>query len=1525
MWIWVPPGSFEMGSPEAESGRFSDEGPVHNVTFDHGYFIQKYEVTVAQHKACETANACTVPSAADYPQLGWGTNTTENGRADHPQNGLKWQQCKDVCAWLAPGGRLPSEAEWEYAATGPFHKTYPWGDSPEPSCENDTVVFDDQVPDGSRPWGCDTCTSDGCSGTKPAGSAPAGAAWCGALDMAGNVWEYCEDIYHDSYFGAPTDGSARTDSGSYHVTRGASFGDGWRLMRSAKRGNPSTPADRQANLGVRCVRPLPGLLEQPANEYTSGNQTAPEVASLTDGRFVVVWNSEGQDGSGSGVFGRIFDSKGLPAGQEFQVNAETGGAQVGPSVAALRDGRFVVVWSSGGIRARMFLEDGSPDGDEFAVHASTLGTEGSAVVSSFDNGAFVVTWAGANDGSGVGIKAQRFNSDGSPAGVEFVANTYIAHSQAQPSSATFSSGEFVIIWESNNWDNQGQGQDGSRTGIFGQRFSPNGDRNGSEFLVNTTTNEHQRSGRVSRLSNQGFIAVWMSGIEGSPDFDGSGYGVFSRQYSPDGTPSGNEFLINSFTTEEQIFPSVANLGETGFAVVWESEGQDGSGFGIFGQVLSGSAEPVGAEFQVNVLASGSQRSASISGFASGEFVVAWQSEDGDTGESDVFVRRFLADGTPMAVGATVGPFCASDETVNGDGTCSIAGPNCLGHVDGVFCDDGDPCTEYDTCANEVCAGSPVSGCEDEIVLKPEAEIIPDEIAATVDNPTCGVMRFPFVGGVAPLDVVPGAVLVSGLDGGFLCKVLAVEEDFGDLVLTTEQASLDDVIENGTLAFSVPIQITDGPAPTPARALPRSAGKPMPPIANDISLSFTLKQVTLWEDGPSKVTLLPGKLVYNPDFDVVVQWEDGVGIYLKAQVLGTTTVELSAEASFALQKSFSRWSEPLYNESFPFYIQGGLLPVTGRVRVMVIPGFDANIAAQLSTSVGIKATRVSTVGAEYRDHEWSNIRSHMPTTVERIGPTLDGSVGAGFKVKLNVWFQLILYESATVNLNVMPYLGGAVTAHPNLSYDYDIDSCFMAGFGGLVRLFWKTLGEWEVTLIDVCDDLWSGGGCFDACGPAGLACHDSSTVTGCGEAEDGDSCLDDLWSSCPTGETCTDGVCGVACTPHASESCSDGYIYWFDSCGNREDVSSPCECGCSGSTCIEPCCVPGSYVDCYLNDIWSFDSCGNPGSVTTPCDCGCVGNACATPCCDTHESSACDDTNIRWYDSCGNAEDVRTWCDCGCSGTACTTPCCSLKAYEQCSGGDVYYYDSCDNRGSVSHYCEYGCTGAICDSGPVCTDNDSDGYDGNCEPIDCDDDDDTVYPGATELWDVKDNDCDGQMDEDGLTRKYRYKKEWTSDDWEHRFTSYPLSGFVKQDRYVEYYPGLTICSHSKYATDECILVDGGKYADVRSGIRLVAFSECIQDEPVSGAHYTLYLTEDYGEFGDYDGLAGWTCYRRGYVLSGTAITEFDSPVAFYRQRSCFCAGGKNDNMWDTRSAVSGSEYSTYDPSPTVPHFYAPGGY
>ena len=278
--VWVPPSSFPMGAPDGEGE--PEERPQHQVTFERGYWIHKYEVTTEAYgdflvarggldESCmfeSRGMACLHPDDAAGWTIDWDEGSgaavirstcqaTAGGPADwscasHPVIAVSRPGAGEYCAWR--GMRLCAEAEWERAAKGTTHRVYPWGDAPEPSC--DLAVFDDGPP--GMPWGCEPCTEAGCSGTQPVGSRLSGASYVGALDMAGNVAEWVADCLHDTYDGAPSDGTAWTTDclDERQVQRGGQFRAEATSMHGAYRGTDGYPEFRSALTGARCASSL---------------------------------------------------------------------------------------------------------------------------------------------------------------------------------------------------------------------------------------------------------------------------------------------------------------------------------------------------------------------------------------------------------------------------------------------------------------------------------------------------------------------------------------------------------------------------------------------------------------------------------------------------------------------------------------------------------------------------------------------------------------------------------------------------------------------------------------------------------------------------------------------------------------------------------------------------------------------------------------------------------------------------------------------------------------------------------------------------------------------------------------------------------------------------------------------------------------------------------------------------------------------------------------------------------------------
>jgi len=245
------------------------------------------------------------------------------------------------------------------------------------------------------------------------------------------------------------------------------------------------------------------------NTYTTNIQEFHAVAADGAGNFVVVWSSSLQDGSAGGIFGQRYASDGSALGGEFRVNTVTTGSQYETAVAASPNGDFVVAWITfaNGVYAQRYSSTGAPLGGEFTVDGL-----GSQPAIAFDaQGAFVIAFASIAEGNSYGVFARRYASTGSSLGSAFRVNSYITGLQAGPSVAADQVGNFVVVWTS-------AGADGSGYGVRGQRYAGTGAPVGSEFLVSSYTTNWQTNPSISAMPFGNYIVVWESKTQDDSGF-----------------------------------------------------------------------------------------------------------------------------------------------------------------------------------------------------------------------------------------------------------------------------------------------------------------------------------------------------------------------------------------------------------------------------------------------------------------------------------------------------------------------------------------------------------------------------------------------------------------------------------------------------------------------------------------------------------------------------------------------------------------------------------------------------------------------------------------------------------------------------------------------------------------------------------------------------------------------------------------------------------------------------------------------
>lgn len=235
--VALPVGTFEMGSPDDEQGRSSDEGPRRVVKIGTLIAVAKYETTFAEWDACVADGACT-----HHPRDSWG-------RGRRPVINVSWDDiCREFLPWLSRktghAYRLLTEAEWEYAARAGTTSAFSNG----PAITTSEANFDGtNTYAGSKP-------GDYRKRTSEVGSFAANRF--GLHDMHGNVWEWVADCYFGSYDTAPADGSAVAEAdGCQRVMRGGSWIDSPRVLRSAARGHVP-PNTRFIYRGFRVARAM---------------------------------------------------------------------------------------------------------------------------------------------------------------------------------------------------------------------------------------------------------------------------------------------------------------------------------------------------------------------------------------------------------------------------------------------------------------------------------------------------------------------------------------------------------------------------------------------------------------------------------------------------------------------------------------------------------------------------------------------------------------------------------------------------------------------------------------------------------------------------------------------------------------------------------------------------------------------------------------------------------------------------------------------------------------------------------------------------------------------------------------------------------------------------------------------------------------------------------------------------------------------------------------------------------------------
>jgi len=373
-----------------------------------------------------------------------------------------------------------------------------------------------------------------------------------------------------------------------------------------------------------CYTDVPNTLTNPAggefgvNTTTLGSQRHATVASDSNGNTVVIWESDGQDGDGLGVYARRHDAAGQPQGSEFRINTTTAGAQSAAAVAVDADGDFVVVWQSttasgngNGVYARRYDASGQAQGPEFPV--ATLAKEDlwmPSVAMDHDRD-FVVTWQshGADKLSDVWVR--QYDQSGTALGDARPVTTESGVDQTSSAVAMDAAGNFVVAWT----------EAGKQGGIYAQRFNATGGLEGGTFRVTTD----QVAPVLAMNSGGEFVVSW----EGSL--------IQVQRYNQAGLPQGGALRLAGSTSRIRHTPSVAMADDGSFVVAWESYFQE---YDLHAQRFNGAGMPQGQSRIVNTYVALDQRRPAVAMDADGDFVIVWDSKNQDKSAEGVYAQRY---------------------------------------------------------------------------------------------------------------------------------------------------------------------------------------------------------------------------------------------------------------------------------------------------------------------------------------------------------------------------------------------------------------------------------------------------------------------------------------------------------------------------------------------------------------------------------------------------------------------------------------------------------------------------------------------------------------------------------------------------------------------------------------------------------------------------------------------------------------------------------------------------------------------
>lgn len=370
-----------------------------------------------------------------------------------------------------------------------------------------------------------------------------------------------------------------------------------------------------------------------------GDQISPALVFRSSGGWLA-WQDNSTDGVGFGISARRLTGQ-LTGLSSFRVNETTAGDQENAQIALLPDGGAFIVWQSGtkgaqSIMGRMVKPDGKFAGGEFLISGANTKDNREPSIAINKDGTILVVWASdSGDGTMLGVQGRLYTATGTSVGDAISLNQFSKFHQRSPAVASLSDGNFAVVWISEHQRSE------NSVDVYARRVTAAGTPLQDEFIVNVTS-KPCATPTVAPLTGGGFMTAW---AEHDFTVPGTVWDVVGRVYSPSG-PLASPASINTRRLGFQGMPKLAPTADC-VLVVYPSQGGDGYGWGVSGQWLSPTGAPLGDEFVVNTQTSGDQLTPTVATDGDNRIVALWSTFGGSLRGMDLAGQRFTRAATPL--------------------------------------------------------------------------------------------------------------------------------------------------------------------------------------------------------------------------------------------------------------------------------------------------------------------------------------------------------------------------------------------------------------------------------------------------------------------------------------------------------------------------------------------------------------------------------------------------------------------------------------------------------------------------------------------------------------------------------------------------------------------------------------------------------------------------------------------------------------------------------------------------------------